>query len=107
MFFITMGFSELGMSFASQVESIEGFQVVVVFLALPLSFLSGALFPVTSLPGWMKALVDINPLTYAVDALRYAFTGLHAYPLTLDLGVVVGFFILMTIIGTLLFRDVH
>jgi len=107
MFFITMGFSELGMSFASQVESIEGFQVVVVFLALPLSFLSGALFPVTSLPGWMKALVDINPLTYAVDALRYAFTGLHAYPLTLDFGVVVGFFILMTIIGTLLFRDVH
>jgi ABC-type polysaccharide/polyol phosphate export permease len=55
----------------------------------------------------MKALVDLNPLTYAVDALRYAFTGLHAYPLTLDFGVVVGFFILMTIIGTLLFRDVH
>jgi len=107
MFFITMGFSELGMSFASRVESIEGFQVVVVFLALPLFFLSGALFPVTSLPGWMKALVDINPLTYAVDALRYAITGLHAYPLTLDFGVVVGFFILMTIIGTLLFRDVH
>jgi ABC-2 type transport system permease protein len=107
MFFITMGFSELGMSFASRVESIEGFQVVVVFLALPLSFLSGALFPVTSLPGWMKALVDLNPLTYAVDALRYAFTGLHAYPLTLDLSVVVGFFILITIIGALLFRNVH
>jgi len=46
--------------------------VVVVFLALPLSFLSGALFPVTSLPGWNEVLVDINPLTYAVDALRYA-----------------------------------
>lgn len=107
MFFITMGFSELGMSFASQVESVEGFQVVVVFLTLPLSFLSGALFPVTSLPGWMEVLVDINPLTYAVDALRYAITGLHAYPLTLDFGVVVGFFILMTIISTLLFRDVH
>ncbi len=107
MFFITMGFSGLGMSIASQVESIEGFQVVVVFLALPLFFLSGALFPVTALPGWMKALVEINPLTYAVDVLRYAITGLHAYPLTLDFGVVVGFFILITIIGTLLFRDVH
>jgi len=107
MFFITMSFSELGMSFASRVESIEGFQVVVVFLALPLSFLSGALFPVTSLPGWMEVLVDINPLTYAVDVLRYGFTGLHACPLTLDFGVVVGFFILMTIISTLLFRDVH
>jgi len=74
---------------------------------LPLSFLSGALFPVTSLPGWMEVLVDINPLTYAVDVLRFAFTGLHAFPLTLDLGVIVGFFILMTIIGTSLFRDVH
>jgi ABC-type polysaccharide/polyol phosphate export permease len=55
----------------------------------------------------MKALVDLNPLTYAVDALRYAFIGLHAYPLTLDLSVVVGFFILITIIGALLFRNVH
>ena len=79
----------------------------MIFLVLPIFFLSGALFPITSLPVWMKALADINPLTYGIDALRYAITGLHAYPLVLDVGVVVGFFILITIIGSLLFRNVH
>ena len=107
LFLITMGFSSLGLSIASQGESLEGFQVVMVFLALPLFFLSGALFPVTSLPAWMKVLVDINPLTYAVDALRYAITGLHAYPLTLDVSIVVGFFVVVTAIGSILFRNVH
>jgi ABC-type polysaccharide/polyol phosphate export permease len=55
----------------------------------------------------MKALVDINPLAYGVDALRYAVTGLHSYALTTDLAVVVGFFVLMMIVGSILFRNVH
>ncbi len=107
MFFIGMAFGELGISIASQLESIEGLQVVMIFLVLPIFFLSGALFPLTSLPVWMKLLADINPLSYGVDVLRYALTGVHAYPLGLDLTVTVGFFILMTIVGSLLFRDVH
>jgi ABC-2 type transport system permease protein len=107
MFFIGMGFGELGVSIASRLDSIEGLQVVMIFLVLPIFFLSGALFPVASLPEWMKALVDINPLTYGIDAMRFALTGFHTYSLTLDLGVVVGFFILITGIGSLLFRNVH
>ncbi|MGZ7180453.1 MAG: ABC transporter permease [Halobacteriota archaeon] len=107
MFFIGMAFGELGMCIASRLDSIEGLQVVMIFLVLPIFFLSGALFPLTSLPTWMKVLADLNPLTYGVDVLRYALTGVHAYPLALDLAVTVGFFILMTIIGSLLFRDVH
>ncbi|MGA2885236.1 MAG: ABC transporter permease [Halobacteriota archaeon] len=107
MFFIGMGFVGLGISIASRIENIEGFQVVMNLLVLPIFFLSGAFFPVTSLPAWMKALVDINPLAYGVDALRYAVTGLHSYALTTDLAVVVGFFVLMMIVGSILFRNVH
>ncbi len=107
MFFIGMAFGELGMSIASRLDSIEGLQVVLIFLVLPIFFLSGALFPLTSLPAWMKVLADVNPLSYGVDVLRYALTGVHAYPLALDLAVTVGFFILMTIVGSLLFRNVH
>jgi len=40
------------------------------FLIMPLYFLSGAMFPVSSAPRWMKALMTIDPLTYGVDALR-------------------------------------
>jgi ABC-2 type transport system permease protein len=107
MFFTGMGFVGLGISIASRLESIEGFQVVANLLVLPIFFLSGAFFPVTSLPDWMKFLVDINPLAYAVDALRYAVTGLHTYALSLDLAVVFGFFVLMTIVGSILFRNVR
>jgi ABC-2 type transport system permease protein len=34
-------------------------------------FLSGALFPLSGLPGWLSLLTRINPLTYAVDPLRH------------------------------------
>jgi len=107
MIFIGMGFVGLGISIASRLDSIEGFQVVANLLVLPIFFLSGAFFPVTSLPDWMKVLVNINPLAYGVDALRFAVTGLHTYPLMLDLGVVMGFFVLMTILGSVLFRNVR
>ena len=106
-FFLGMGFVGLGISIASRLENIEGFQVVANLLVLPIFFLSGAFFPVTSLPNWMKALVDINPLSYGVDAMRYAVTGLHSYALTTDLAVVVGFFVLMTVVGSILFRNVR
>jgi ABC-2 type transport system permease protein len=107
MFFIGMGFVGLGISIASRLENIEGFQVVANLLVLPIFFLSGAFFPVTSLPDWMKVLVDLNPLAYGVDALRYAVTGLHTYTLMLDLAVVFGFFVLMTVVGSILFRNVR
>jgi ABC-2 type transport system permease protein len=107
LFFLGMGFVGLGISIASRLENIEGFQVVANLLVLPIFFLSGAFFPVTSLPNWMKALVDINPLSYGVDAMRYAVTGLHSYALTTDLAVVVGFFVLMTVVGSILFRNVR
>jgi ABC-2 type transport system permease protein len=44
--------------------------MVMNFLVMPLYFLSGAMFPVSSTPGWMKTLMTIDPLTYGVDALR-------------------------------------
>jgi ABC-2 type transport system permease protein len=39
---------------------------------MPLFFLSGAVFPVTGLPVWLTVLTKIDPLTYAVDAMRRA-----------------------------------
>jgi len=44
--------------------------MIMNFLIMPLYFLSGAMFPLSSAPGWIKALMTINPLTYFVDGLR-------------------------------------
>jgi ABC-type polysaccharide/polyol phosphate export permease len=48
----------------------EAFPIIMNFILLPMFFLSGALFPLQNLPGWMEVLTKINPMTYAVDAIR-------------------------------------
>ena len=39
-------------------------------VVMPMFFISGAMFPVTNLPGWLAFLNRIDPLTYAVDPMR-------------------------------------
>jgi ABC-2 type transport system permease protein len=45
---------------------------VIQFFVLPMFFLSGAVFPLSGLPGWLEALTKIDPLSYAVDPMRRA-----------------------------------
>ncbi len=56
--------------FAARMSSMQGFQMIMNFLIMPLYFLSGAMFPLASAPTWIKALMTVNPLTYFVDGLR-------------------------------------
>ena len=54
----------------------QAFQMIMNFLVMPIYFLSGAMFPLSSAPGWMQSLAVLDPLTYGVDALRHvAFSG--------------------------------
>jgi ABC-2 type transport system permease protein len=62
----------LGTALASRMSQIESFQVIMQFTVLPLFFLSGALFPLRSLPTWLTALTKIDPLAYVVDPMRRA-----------------------------------
>jgi len=70
-FLISCAMTSLGVAIAARMRSMQGFQMVMNFLVMPLYFLSGAMFPVTSAPPWMKALMTVDPLTYGVDALRH------------------------------------
>ncbi len=54
----------------SMVNDFQGFQSINQFIIFPLYFLSGALYPLTNAPIALKIIADINPLSYAVDALR-------------------------------------
>jgi ABC-2 type transport system permease protein len=106
MVLITFGFVSLGLTIASFIQNLESYGVVVSFVNLPLFFLSGALFPVRgdTVPGWLQTLSNFNPLTYGVDALRTVTLGAGwqpLYPLYHDLLVVLGFDVLMIILGTL------
>ena len=65
----------------------------------PLFFLSGALFPLSNLPGWLSILTKIDPATYAVDALRNAMLGIASYSFAIDTGVLATFAISFGVFG--------
>ena len=67
---ISLGLSGMGLLIASFTDSMEGFNLIMSFIVMPIFLLSGALFPVTGLPAWLQAAVYLDPLTYGVDALR-------------------------------------
>ncbi|UWM48643.1 ABC transporter permease [Streptomyces carpaticus] len=60
----------IGALVAVGITRMETFQTVLGLITMPLFFLSGALFTTSGLPGWLQALTLVNPLSYAVDALR-------------------------------------
>jgi ABC-2 type transport system permease protein len=54
----------------------EGFNFIMSLVIMPMFFTSGALFPLTSAPAWLRNFSYVNPLTYGVDVLRWAtFSG--------------------------------
>jgi ABC-2 type transport system permease protein len=67
---VAFALTALGLLVAVRVRTIQSFMALVQMLLMPLFFLSGALFPVAGLPGWLTVLTHLNPLTYAVDPLQ-------------------------------------
>jgi ABC-2 type transport system permease protein len=62
----------LGLLVAVRLQSVENFAGVFNVVLFPLLFVSGALYPVASLPGWLRAAALLNPMTYQVELLRGA-----------------------------------
>ncbi|MBE0477605.1 ABC transporter permease [Candidatus Aerophobetes bacterium] len=103
MIIIGVGFVGMGVAFASKMEDMHGFQIVMNFIIMPIFFLSGALFPLQGLPSWLGFLTYINPLTYGVDALRGIMLDVSHFPLIVDFAVLISFSLSMLIIGAYLF----
>ena len=67
--------------------------------------LSGALFPCKEPPLLVVGFVAVNPVSYAVDALRTVILGsTSGFGLLADFGVLIAFAIVMVAIGTYAFR---
>lgn len=72
MMLIAIVFAALGTALGSIVQDMQGFQLIMNFMVLPIFFLSGALFPLENLPKALVIITRIDPLTYGVDAMRGA-----------------------------------
>jgi ABC-2 type transport system permease protein len=84
---IAIVFAALGTAIGSTLRDMQGFQLIMNFLVMPIFFLSGALFPLTNLPTALAAATRVDPLSYGIDGLRGAFIGLSAFGMALDLSV--------------------
>lgn len=62
----------LAQAFASRIQSMQGFHLLMNLALFPLLFFSGAFFPIDGLPVWLRVMAYANPLTYAVDAMQLA-----------------------------------
>ena len=81
-------FTSLGTAIGSVLVDMQGFQLVMNFLVLPIFFLSGALFPLANLPKALAIVTRLDPLTYGVDGLRATLIGISHFGIATDIAVI-------------------
>jgi ABC-2 type transport system permease protein len=100
-------FTALGTAIASGLTDMQGFQMVMNFLVMPIFFLSGALFPLTNVPLPMKVLAALDPLSYGVDGLRSVLIGTSHFGLGVDLIVLIVLSAVFMLIGARAFSRIQ
>jgi len=100
-------FSTLSLIAACVVKTRERFMGIGQALTMPLFFASNAVYPISIMPGWLKAFARINPLTYEVDAMRALMVrgGLSLYGLRLDFLVLVATTMLLMAVASRLYPN--
>ncbi len=92
-------FNALGIVLASRLRDMQGFQLIVNFLGMPLFFLSGALFPIAQGSAGLRFIARLDPLSYGVDALRIFLLGHGIFGITLDFTVLGGMIVAVFALG--------
>ncbi len=88
----TLGFAGIALAVAARSSSIMGYHGMIFLFNLPLLFASNALYPLVTMPDWIRTLALLNPTTYLIDALRaLVFNGAATLPLPLSFAVIVLF----------------
>jgi ABC-2 type transport system permease protein len=104
---ISIVFTALGTAIASVLEDMQGFQLIMNFVVMPVFFLSGALFPLDSAPKALKIIAYINPLSYGVDGLRGVLSHTASFGVGLDSIVLIVLIFAFVSIGAWLFSKIE
>jgi ABC-2 type transport system permease protein len=107
MFLIALLFTAIGTGIGSVLEDMQGFQLIMNFLVMPLFFFSNALFPVQGLPKPLQFIIHVNPLTYGVDGIRGAFSSVFVFGLGTDLVVLGVLTTILLALGSYLFSRIQ
>lgn len=104
MMLISSGFIGLGLIFASVIRDFQGFGLIMQIIIFPLFFLSGALFPISNLPPFLRYISFIDPLTYGVESLRTVLIGYSTIPIFVTIPTLIVFSLSMVFLGVFLFE---
>lgn len=107
MILIGISFTAFGIAIASRMNDLHGFQLIMNFVIFPIFGLSGALFPISRLPVWLRLLTFADPLTYGVEGIRYGLSGLSQITPWISLGAIGSFSMCMVALGAWLFRGLQ
>jgi len=104
---IAIVFAALGTAIGSGLQDMQGFQLIMNFLVLPIFFLSGALFPLTNIPTALKFVTRLDPLSYGVDGLRGALSGLTQFGFATNLITLAVIAVALLILGAWRFSKIE
>jgi ABC-2 type transport system permease protein len=104
---IAVVFAALGTVIGSGLKDMQGFQLTMNFLVMPIFFLSGALYPLSDLPAALTVLTHLDPLSYGVDGLRGAFISRSHFGPVIDFAVLAGLAALFLLLGARAFSRIE
>ena len=107
LFLVAILSSALGAAIAARLDDMQGFPLIFNFMVQPLFFLSGAIFPLQNLPPVLNFITKINPFSYGVDGLRYAFSGSNVFSPVLSITILIGVSIVVLGFGLYQFSKVQ
>jgi ABC-2 type transport system permease protein len=104
---IAIVFAALGTTIGSSLQDMQGFQLIMNFLVLPIFFLSGALFPLNNLPKALSFVTSLDPLSYGVDGLRWVLIGVGHFGAVVDAAVLGGVAVALLCLGAWRFSKIE
>jgi ABC-2 type transport system permease protein len=104
---ISVVFAALGTAIGSTLQNMQGFQLIMNFLVMPIFFLSGALFPLNGIPKGMVVATRLDPLTYGIDGLRGAFIGVSHFSAITDILILCAVAVIFLVLGARAFSRIQ
>ncbi len=104
---LAFGLSSVAIILASKIQKFEVYTMIANAVVMPLWFLSGAFFPISSMPKWMASIAMVDPLTYAVNGMRSVMLAGN-YPLNsiiFQFSILIGFGLVMFVLAIKLFKN--
>ncbi|HWA96222.1 MAG TPA: ABC transporter permease [Terracidiphilus sp.] len=104
---IAIVFAALGVAIGSSLQDMQGFQLIMNFMVMPIFFLSGAMFPLTGLGKILGFITKLDPLSYGIDGMRAMLLASSAFDPRIDILVLAGVGSLFVVLGAWRFSKIE